>query len=110
MSLVTPKHGVYIIPDANINSIALDKPKEFFRKIWIWPGVFNPATGQLTANAATVYIGRDGFGPKCVPDSIATGDPAFPIALPDNANETMLLMNVLIKGTPGDGIFYTYWS
>lgn len=110
MSVVRAKHGSYTLQGNNtVESIALDKPKEQFRKLWIWPGKYNSATKKLDANGASVFLGRDGDGPQCTPDELGTADPAYPIELPANANETMLLKDVLIQGTAGDSIFYTYW-
>lgn len=110
MNIVKEQHGTYTIQVTNaIESIGLTKQKVTFRKLWIYQGTPDVVTGLLTDNAGTVYVGKDGDGPRIVPDSIAPGDPPLLIQLPDNKDESMLLKDILIKGTAGDAVFFSYW-
>jgi hypothetical protein len=108
MSVIKEQHGSYTIQTTGqIESIAQDKPKATFRKLWIYPGV--PAGGVLTPNQNPVTIGKDGDGPKVVTDPININDLPLKIELPEATGETMLLQDIIISGTKGDGVFYSYW-
>jgi hypothetical protein len=90
-----------------IESIAQDKPKRVFKKMWIYPGGRQPS-GELSINGAAVKVGKDGDGPKTVTDTINPNDPPFEVKLPDQ--ETMLVQDMLCKGTAGDSIFISAWE
>jgi hypothetical protein len=109
MSVIKEQHGSYAIQATGaIESIALDKPKATFRKLWIYPakGISN---GGLVANGALVTIGKDGDGVKVVTDPLNPGDLPLKIELPEATGETMHLSDIVISGTQGDGVFYSYW-
>jgi hypothetical protein len=112
MSTVRQQQGVYTIQtDDTIEVIALDKPKAQFRKLWIYPGAEDAAstTTGLTTNGNPVYIGIDADGSKLTPDILNPNDLPLLIQLPENANETMLLKDIIIRGKAGDSVFFKYW-
>lgn len=109
MSVIKEQHGSYTIQGTGaLESIAQDKPKATFRKLWIYPGVPD-SSGKLKQNAAGVMIGKDGDGPKVVTDALAVNDLPLKIELPEGSGETMHLQDIIISGNQGDGIFYSYW-
>jgi len=96
---------VLLAANNTIQSIAIQRKSDFFSKLYMWPAS-GIAAGLLVANAADIYVGRDGDGPKVTPDLL---DPAFGvyrIEMPDDTQ--MALEDVFIQGTAGDGFFVTY--
>jgi hypothetical protein len=111
MSTIRPLQHIYTIQTTGaVENIALDKPKETFRKIFIYPGAPSTANNELSVNGAAVKIGKMGNGSKVVTNTIQNNDVPLEISLPENSNESMLLNDILIKGTQGDSIFCEYWS
>jgi len=88
-----------------IQSLAREKKKTYFTKLWLYPA--NGRDGSyLTANAAEIWVGKDGDGPQITPDAIQPTDAALKIELP--VGQKMALEDILVQGTAGDGIFYSY--
>ena len=109
MSTIRPHQHIYTIQATGaVENIANDKPKETFRKIFIYPGAPG-SNNELTVNAANLKVGKDGNGQKVVTNTIQPGDLPLEISLPENTNESMLLNDIVIKGTQGDAIFCEYW-
>jgi len=90
-----------------IESVAQDKPRRIFKKMFIYPGARQP-NGELSVNGAAVKVGKDGDGPKTVTDTINPNDTAIEMKLP--VGETMLVQDVLVKGNQGDSIFISAWE
>lgn len=109
MSVIKEQHGSYVIQTTGaIESMAQDKPKATFRKLWIYPGL--PVGGVLQTNQAAVIVGKDGDGVKVVTDTLNTGDGPLKIELPEATGELMHLSDIVVRGTVGDGVFYSYWE
>src|SRR6185503_11742963 len=81
-----------------IQSVAVNRKGQYFSKLYMWPAS-GVSAGLLVANAADIYVGRDGDGPPVTPDTV---DPAFgvyKIEMPDDTQ--MALEDVFIQGTAG---------
>jgi len=110
MSTVKPRQHTYTIQATGaVENIALDKPKETFRKIFIYPGAPSTVNNELSVNVAAVKIGKAGNGSKVVTNTLNNADLPIEFSLPENNDESMLLNDILIKGTLGDSIFCEYW-
>jgi hypothetical protein len=108
MSAIKEFHFDYTIQVTGaIESVAQDKPKRIFKKMWIYPGA-RMANGELSVNGANVKVGKDGDGPKTVTDLIGPNDLPLEMKLPNN--ESMAVQDVLVKGTAGDSIFISAWE
>lgn len=110
MSATKPLQHFYTIQATGaVENIALDKPKDTFRKIFIYPGAPVTATNELSVNGAAVKIGKAGNGAKVVTLTLQNNDAPIEFSLPENKDESMLLNDILVKGTQGDSIFCEYW-
>ena len=99
-------HFLVVLSATNtIQSISNRRKSDYFSKLFMWPAS-GLSAGLLVANAATIYVGKDGDGPLVTPDAFAPGDTPYNIILPDG--EQMKLEDVLIQGTAGDGFFVSY--
>jgi len=111
--IINEQQGSYVIQANNtIEFIAQDKPKATFRRLWIYPGV-PQSDGTLSTNSAAVKIGKAGDGPKVVPDLLNPTDAPIKIDLPvgeGGIQDGMKLDALIIRGTAGDGVFFSYWT
>lgn len=109
MSTIRPEQHSYTIQATGvIENIADSKPKATFRKLFIYPGT-PQSNNELSVNAGDVKIGKNGNGQKVVTNTLKNTDLPLEFSLPENSNESMLLNDIVIKGTQGDAIFIEYW-
>lgn len=89
-----------------IQSVGVNRKGQYFSKLYLWPASGIDAAGLIVANAADIYVGRDGDGPRCTPDAL---DPAFGVYRIEMPEDTqMALEDIFIQGTAGDGVFVTF--
>lgn len=80
--------------------------KAFWQKLWLYPAKAL-AAGVLTANSAVVNVGKSGsLAPQCVPDPLNPTDLPMIYQLP--LGQKMALEQVILKGSVGDGVFYSF--
>lgn len=104
MPWVTPVEGITLATGA-IDQLTVDETL-FFQKLWVYPGKAVVA-GVITANGADIRVGKSGTAAtQYLPDVLAAGDLPLKIELP--LGQKMKLSQILIKGTAGDGVFYSY--
>lgn len=100
------RSGTYVLASTNqIEHLTQDKTA-MFEKLWIYPGLFNPGTGKLTANQATIYVGEDA-GILVTPDTLGINDPPLEYRPPQG--KKALLYDVILQGTTGDGVYFKFW-
>ena len=115
MKTVRQQQGVYTIrQDDTVESIGLMKPKDTFRKIFIYPGAPDDTstTTGLSVNGNAVYLGLDCDGKKITPDILGTADEPRLYEPPqvEGSDEQMFLKDLLIRGKAGDSVYYVYWQ
>ena len=80
-------------------------------KIWIYPAKA-VANNKLTANGAAIYVGKDASGIQQVcTDPLNPGDNPILYKIPldeEGRQRRMLLRDVIITGTAGDGVFIVW--
>ena len=112
MEASQPTEGLYILTGTNdIEQIAAASAA-FFQKLWLYPAkAVTAGTGILTANVGNVSLGKSG--------AAAAGKQQYcpDLLTPANINgmsyelplgQKMLLSQIIITGTAGDGVFYSY--
>lgn len=103
-TIVAPSEGLYVIVGAGVEPITADATL-FFQSLRLYPASA-VAAGILTPNvAADIYLGRSA---TYLPDKRAITDVDFPVIYDVPVGQRMLLNRIRIKGTAGDGVFFSY--
>lgn len=108
MKEAVPTEGIFTLTGTgDIEPLTAD-PTKYFQKLWIYPGkAVNGATGALTANVAAVRVGKSGAAAtKYLPDVLNPTD--LPLKYEVPLGQKMRLAQVLVSGTVGDGVMFSY--
>lgn len=105
MEAAVPAEGIKVLATANVEALT-DDATLFFQKLWIYPAKAAVA-GVLTANGADIRVGKSGgAATQYLPDLLTPSD--LPISYELPLGQKMALSQVILKGTAGDGVFYSY--
>lgn len=80
----------------------------FCQKILLYGGKMVGGPPVWTANGANAQVGRGGLGSPIVPDTLYAAGFGTPIGYDLPAGQKMDLGQIVIQGTAGDGVFYSF--
>jgi hypothetical protein len=100
------KQGFLVLRESNRITPLTDESKLTFSKLWLYPAS-GASAGRLVANQNPIYVGKRGAGEPMTPDTLATDD--LPLSVEILAGQPpMKLQDVIVQGTAGDGIFFSF--
>lgn len=102
--VVTPTEGITVLTGAGVQVLTADATL-YFQSLRLYPAKA-VAAGLLTPNTGgDIYIGRSA---TYLPDKRATTDTDYPVIYDVPLGQRMALANLRIKGTAGDGWFWSF--
>ena len=102
--MVAAVEGVKLVAVTGTPVALTDDPSVGFTRLWLYPGKA-VVGGLITPNAGSVQVGKGGSGGTFFPDILETTD--VPMLIQSADGKPMQLSQVAIKGTAGDGVFYS---
>lgn len=104
------KNGFLVLRQLSVITPLTDDDRLTFTKCWIYPASA-AAAGLLTANANNIFIGKRGAGEPITPDILFPTDNDNRITYKIEilaGQEPMKLNDVIIQGSIGDGVFFSF--